>query len=154
MDFLRCAQGWGRFERGRLLNVLAAQSVSVWPLGVYLAAAILLALAMLAVSYVLGERHNEPTTGVPYESGVMPTGSARLRFPTRFYLVAVFFVIFDLEAAFVLAWAVAVRELGWSGYIEVLVFVGVLLAALAYLWRQGALDWRTQRQRDERGGER
>jgi NADH-quinone oxidoreductase subunit A len=149
-----CASAGGTFERGRLLNVLAAQGVAVWPLGVYLAAAILLALAMLAVSYVLGERHSERTTGVPYESGVMPTGSSRVRYPTRFYLVAVFFVIFDLEAAFVLAWAVAVRELGWSGYVEMLVFVGVLLAALAYLWRQGALDWRTQRQRAERGGER
>lgn len=136
------------------MDVLAAQSVAVWPLGVYLAAAVLLGLAMLAVSYVLGERHRDRTTGVPYESGVMPTGSARLRFPTRFYLIAVFFVIFDLEAAFVLAWAVAVRELGWSGYVEVLVFVAVLLAALVYLWRQGALDWRTQRQKDQRGGER
>jgi NADH-quinone oxidoreductase subunit A len=126
----------------------------VWPLGVYVAAAFLLALAMLALSYVLGERHRDRTTGVPYESGVTPTGSARLRFPTRFYLVAVFFVIFDLEAAFILTWAVAARELGWSGYVEVLVFIGILLAALAYLWRQGALDWRTARQRKQAGGER
>jgi NADH-quinone oxidoreductase subunit A len=132
------------------LSLLATESTAVWPLGVYLAGALLVALAMLAVSYVLGERHSDRTTGVPYESGVMPTGSARLRFPTRFYLIAVFFVIFDLEAAFILAWAVAVRELGWSGYVEVLVFIGVLLVALVYLWRQGALDWRTRRQRDKR----
>jgi len=137
---------------GILLSVLAAQGGAVWPLGVFLAASILLALSMLAVSYVLGERHSEQSTGVPYESGVMPTGSARVRFPTRFYLIAVFFVVFDLEAAFVLAWAVAVRELGWSGYVEVLVFIGVLLVALAYLWRQGALDWRTERQKNESAG--
>jgi len=136
------------------LNVVAVQTGPVWPLGVYVAAAFLLALAMLALSYVLGERHRDRTTGVPYESGVTPTGSARLRFPTRFYLVAVFFVIFDLEAAFILTWAVAARELGWSGYVEVLVFIGILLAALAYLWRQGALDWRTARQRKQAGGER
>lgn len=136
------------------MNVVAVQTGPVWPLGVYVAAAFLLALAMLALSYVLGERHRDRTTGVPYESGVTPTGSARLRFPTRFYLVAVFFVIFDLEAAFILTWAVAARELGWSGYVEVLVFIGILLAALAYLWRQGALDWRTARQRKQAGGER
>ena len=65
-----------------------------------------------------------------------------------------FFVIFDLEAAFILTWAVAARELGWSGYVEVLVFIGILLAALAYLWRQGALDWRTTRQRKQAEGDR
>ena len=132
------------------MNVLAAQTGPVWPLGVYVAAAFFLAVAMLAVSYVLGERHRDRTTGVPYESGVMPVGSARLRFPTRFYLIAMFFVIFDLEAVFILTWAVAARELGWTGYVEVLVFIGILLVALAYLWRQGALDWRTARQRGER----
>jgi NADH-quinone oxidoreductase subunit A len=135
-----------------LLNLLAAQDGAAWPLGVYLAAAVFVALSMVGVSYVLGERRRERNVGTPYECGMRPTGSARVRFPTRFYLMAVFFVIFDLEAAFVLAWAVAVRELGWSGYIEVLVFIGVLLAALAYLWREGALDWRTTRQK-QRGGE-
>jgi NADH-quinone oxidoreductase subunit A len=59
----------------------------------------------------------------------------------RFYLVAVLFVIFDLEAVFIFAWAVAARQAGWAGYIEILVFIGVLAAALAYLWRVGALDW-------------
>jgi NADH-quinone oxidoreductase subunit A len=130
-----------------LLNLLAAQNGPAWPLGVYLAGAILAALSMVGVSYVLGERRRQHNTAVPYECGMRPTGSARVRFPTRFYLMAVFFVVFDLETAFVLVWAVAVRKLGWSGYVEVVVFIGVLLAALAYLWREGALDWRTERQK-------
>ena len=136
------------------MNLLAAQTGPVWPLGVYLAAAFFLALAMLGLSYVLGERHRDRTTGVPYEGGVTPTGSARLRFPIRFYLVAVFFVVFDLEAAFILTWAVAARELGWTGYVAMLVFIVVLLVALAYLWRQGALDWRTARQKKRPGSDR
>ena len=65
-----------------------------------------------------------------------------MRFSAKFYLVAMFFVIFDLEAVFLFAWAVAVRETGWAGYVEVLLFITVLLATLAYLWRVGALDWR------------
>jgi len=115
--------------------------MNFWPLGVYILAVITLAVVIIAVSYVIGQRHTERATGEPFESGVITTGSARLRFSAKFYLVAMFFVIFDLEAAFVFAWAVAVRELGWAGYVEVLVFVGVLMAALVYLWRLGALDW-------------
>ena len=73
----------------------------------------------------------------------MSTGSARMRFPAHFYLIAMFFVIFDLEVVFLFAWAIAAPELGWLGYAEILVFVGVLLAAWVYLWRVGALDWGT-----------
>ncbi len=113
----------------------------LWPFGIYIAAAIAVVAAMIAVSYLLGERHDDLATGDPYESGIPPTGSARLRFPAQFYLVAMFFVIFDLEAAFLVAWAVAAPELGWLGYAEVVVFVAVLLAALGYLWRIGALDF-------------
>ena len=71
----------------------------------------------------------------------MTVGYARFRFPVKFYLVAMFFVIFDLETVFIFAWAVAFRDVGWVGYIDMLVFVGVLVAALVYLWRLGALDW-------------
>ena len=96
---------------------------------------------MLALSYLLGQRHQERATGEPYESGIVSTGSARLRFPAQFYLVAMLFVIFDLEAVFIFAWAIAFRELGWNGYIGVLVFIGALVAALVYAWRLGLLDW-------------
>ena len=80
-------------------------------------------------------------TGSPYESGIVSEGSARVRFSIKFYLIAMFFVIFDLEAVFIFSWAVAVREVGWAGYLEILFFVAILVATLVYLWRLGALDW-------------
>ena len=113
----------------------------LWPLAVYAAAVLLLVSGMIGLSYLLGERHREPATGDPYESGILSTGSAEVRLSVSFYLVAMFFVIFDVEAVYLFAWAVAARELGWSGYAEVLVFTALLIAALAYLWRLGALDW-------------
>jgi NADH-quinone oxidoreductase subunit A len=113
----------------------------LWPLLAYAAAVVALAASMILISYVLGERHRERATGEPYESGIVSTGTARLRVSAKFYLIAMFFVVFDLEAAFIFAWAVAFRELGWAGYVEILVFIGILLAALVYLWRLGALDW-------------
>jgi len=113
----------------------------LWPLAVYAAAVLLLVSGMIGLSYLLGERHREPATGDPYESGILSTGSAEVRLSVSFYLVAMFFVIFDVEAVYLFAWAVAGRELGWSGYAEVLVFVALLAAALVYLWRLGALDW-------------
>lgn len=113
----------------------------MWPLAVYFAAVIAVVLGMVLLSHLLGQRHREAATGEPYESGIVSQGSARVRFSARFYLVAMFFVIFDVEAAYLFAWSVAVPETGWTGYVEALVFLGILAAALAYLWRIGALDW-------------
>ena len=123
------------------LMVLADMATPLWPLAVYLGAVILIVGGMIGVSALLGQRHQERATGDPYESGNIPTGSARLRFPVKYYLVAMFFVIFDVEAAFLFAWSIAIRQTGWAGYIEAMVFIGVLVLALVYLWRQGALDW-------------
>jgi NADH-quinone oxidoreductase subunit A len=117
------------------------QTETLWTLGVYFVVVLFLVAAMLAISHVLGQRHNERATGSPYESGILSEGSARVRLSAKFYLVAMFFVIFDLEAVFIFAWAVAARELGWAGYWEIFVFIAILVAALAYLWRLGALDW-------------
>ena len=116
--------------------------MNFWPLAVYTILVGLLVMAMLSMSFVLGQRHHDRATGSPYESGILSEGSARVRFSAKFYLIAMFFVVFDLEAVFLFAWAVAVRETGWAGYAEALLFVMVLLATLAYLWRVGALDWR------------
>jgi NADH-quinone oxidoreductase subunit A len=115
-------------------------SLTYWPLVVYFGAVLLVVGSMIGGSWLLGERHKERATGEPYESGIAATGSARLRFPASFYLIAMFFVIFDVESVFLFAWAVAAREVGWAGYIEMINFVGILLAALVYLWRTGALD--------------
>ena len=123
------------------MNTPTSQTGALWPLVVYFAAVLVVVAGMLGLSYVLGQRHADRATGEPYESGIVSTGSARLRLYARFYLVAVFFVIFDLEAVFLFAWAIALREVGWAGYAEILVFTGVLVAALIYLWRLGALDW-------------
>ena len=115
----------------------------LWPFILYFVFVIVLVAGMIGTSYVLGQRHRQRATNIPYESGIRPTGSARLRYSAAFYLVAMFFVIFDLESIFIFAWAVAVKEVGWAGYAEILVFIGVLVAALVYLWRVGALDWGT-----------
>ena len=112
-----------------------------WVLLVYAAAVIGLVAGMIGVSYFLGQRHMKPATRQPFESGIVTVGYARFRLPVQFYLVAMFFVIFDLEAAFLYAWATVVRAAGWTGYIVMLIFIVTLLAALAYLWRAGALDW-------------
>ena len=121
---------------------------NVWPLLLYFLAVLIVIAGMIGLPYVLGERHwrnparrGQRGTDEPYESGIIPTGTARLRLPIQYYLAAMFFVIFDLEAVFIYAWAIAVPETGWWGFGEITVFIAILLVALAYLWRVGALNW-------------
>jgi NADH-quinone oxidoreductase subunit A len=135
------------------LDTMATNTIILWPLALYFGLVLITVGGMLGISYVLGERHKQRATGEPYESGIMASGSARVRLSAKFYLVAMFFVIFDLEAAFVVAWAIAFREVGWAGYVEILVFIGILLAALVYLWRVGALEWGTSRRQSKRSKE-
>lgn len=117
------------------------QATPVWPLVLYCVAVIALVGGMTAISYFLGQRHTGKATFEPYEAGIVTVGYARFRLPVKFYLVAMFFLIFDLETVFIFAWAVAFRDAGWAGYIDVVVFIGVLFTALVYLCRLGALDW-------------
>ncbi len=119
----------------------AAGPSSLWPIGVYVACVVGVVLVMVGASFVLGQRHNDRATGQPYESGIVSQGSARIRMTSQFYLMAMLFVIFDLEAVFIFSWAVAVRELGWAGYAVISLFIVLLLLALVYLWRLGALRW-------------
>jgi NADH-quinone oxidoreductase subunit A len=127
---------------GQEYGDLILLNTALWPLALYFFSVIALAVIMIGFSYLLGESHKERTTGDPYESGMVVTGSSHVRFNAPFYLIAVFFVIFDLETLFVISWAVAIRELGWPGYIEMLIFITVLFVSLIYLWRLGALDLR------------
>ena len=120
---------------------------------VYLVAVLLIVATLIAVSYVLGERHRERATDEAYESGIPPTGSARLRVSAKFYLMAMFFVIFDLGAVFVFAWAIEVRQLGWSGYVGLLIFITILVSGLLYLAQEGALDWGAQPTQDRSNSE-
>jgi NADH-quinone oxidoreductase subunit A len=113
----------------------------LWPLLVYFVLVILIAAGMLAASYVLGQRHHDRATGTPYESGIVPEGTARVRLSAKFYLIAMFFVVFDIEAVFVFTWAVVAREAGWTGFWEIFIFIAILAAALVYLWLIRALDW-------------
>jgi NADH-quinone oxidoreductase subunit A len=122
--------------------------MATWPLAVYFAAAVALIVLMVGLSYILGQQHRDRATGEPYESGIVPTGSAWMQFDVKYYLVAMFFVIFDLEALFIFAWAVSLREVGWAGFIEALIFIVILVAGLAYVWSMGALDWGPSRPRN------
>lgn len=124
----------------------------MWPLLLYFVLVLLLVIGMLGVSYVLGQRHSDRATGAPYEGGIVSEGSARVRQSARFYLIAMFFVVFDLEAVFLFSWAIAARELGWTGFWEALVFTVVLLAALVYLGRIGALTWWHEKSAMRAGG--
>jgi NADH-quinone oxidoreductase subunit A len=120
------------------------QTIVFWPFIVFAVISVVLVGSMILLSHFLGERHKEKTTDDPYESGIIPTGNARLRFSSHFYLIAMFFVIFDLEAAFIMAWAVSFRELGIAGYMGMLVFIGILMVVLVYELRIGALDFGPQ----------
>jgi len=115
-------------------------------LGLLLYAGMVLALVavLLFLCSWLGEKKRTPEKSRPYECGVIPTGTARFRYPIPFYLVAIFFLIFDVEAAFIFAWAVAFDQLGWTGWFGISFFIVVLLFSLFYIWRKGGLDWRTR----------
>jgi NADH-quinone oxidoreductase subunit A len=96
---------------------------------------------MIGLSWLLGGRAKGRAKMEPFESGVVGVGSARMRMSAKFYLVAMFFVIFDAEALFLYAWAVSVKEAGWAGFVEAVIFITMLIAGLVYLWRIGALEW-------------
>lgn len=117
------------------------------PLIVYFCAVLGITAVMLGGAYYLGQRHRPPKADEPFESGIVPTGDVHIRFSVQFYLIAIFFVIFDMETVFLFAWAIAVKQAGWAGFFEALIFIGILLATLIYLGAIGALDWRTRRQR-------
>jgi NADH-quinone oxidoreductase subunit A len=112
-----------------------------WSFGIYLLVIAVLCVAMLGISHFIGSRNRGRAGREPFESGIVSVGSARLRLSSKFYLVAMFFVIFDVEALFLYVWAISVRESGWAGFIEITIFITVLLAGLVYVWKVGALDW-------------
>lgn len=114
--------------------------IPLWPLLLYACLVVVLLAAILTLSYILGQHHNERATGKPYEGGIEQSGSARMRFSAQFYLVAMLFVIFDVEAVFIMLWALGFYELGWPGYIGAAIFIGQLVVVLVYEWGIGALN--------------
>ncbi len=123
---------------------------SPWVPGVFSLALFALMIAVFIASQLflarwLGEKKESREKSRAYESGVIPTGQGRLHYPVPFYLVAVFFLLFDVEGAFILTWAVAFRDLGWAGWLQMSFFIVVLLVGLLYIWMKGGLDWRESR---------
>jgi NADH-quinone oxidoreductase subunit A len=110
-------------------------------LGIYVAIALFLIGLLLFISWALGNRTRSPIKQQPYESGIYPTDDARLKAPIPFYLVAIFFIVFDIEVIFVASWAVAYDRLGWAGFAEISVFILVLFLGLVHIWKNGGLDW-------------
>jgi NADH-quinone oxidoreductase subunit A len=110
-------------------------------LGIYTIMVIVILGLLMFLATWLGQKRHTPEKDRPYESGVIPTGRARLRVPVQFYLVAIFFIIFDLEAVFVYSWAVAFDILGWRGYAYITFFIVTLFAGLVYVWKKKGLEW-------------
>lgn len=110
-------------------------------IGLYSAMVFVVLGALMFLATWLGKRHPNPVKDSPYESGVNPAGSARLKFPVQFYLVAIFFIVFDLEAVFIYSWAVAFDLLGWPGFIYITFFITALAAGLVYVWKKKGLEW-------------
>ena len=111
------------------------------PLLIYVLIVLGLLGALVTLSFVLGPSKPHKTKLAPYESGIIPTAPAHPRLSVRFYLTAMLFIIFDVEAVFFYPWAVIMKQLKWFGLIEMAIFMGILLVALAYIWRKGGLDW-------------
>ncbi|MFO0985311.1 MAG: NADH-quinone oxidoreductase subunit A [Planctomycetota bacterium] len=121
--------------------LLSTVFASYLPLFLFLALAALLVAGLILISRLIGQRTHNPTKDSPYECGNIPTGSSRQRFTVKFYLVAVLFILFDVESVFLYPWAINLRPLGWFGLSAMAVFLLVLGLGLAYVWRKGALDW-------------
>lgn len=114
---------------------------SYLPLALLLVVGIGLSLAMVGVTRVMGPRATSATKRAPFESGSVPIGNARERFSVKFYIVALLFIVFDVEAVFIYPWAVLLRELGWAAMVSMGIFMSTLVVGLIYVWRKGALEW-------------
>jgi NADH-quinone oxidoreductase subunit A len=112
-----------------------------FPVLVQIALAVIIAAALIGLSFFLGKKVKDVVKDTPYECGIAPTGSARERFSVKFYLVAIVFILFDIEAIFLYPWAVVYRELKLFAFVEMLLFVILIMSGFFYIWKKGALDW-------------
>lgn len=122
-------------------GMLSCWEPGIFSLTIYGILILAFIVSQLFIAYWLGEKRKNPEKLRPYESGIIPTGTARLRYPVPFYLVAIFFLIFDVEAAFIFSWAIAYKALGWSGWLQISFFIIVLILGLVYIWNKGGLEW-------------
>jgi NADH-quinone oxidoreductase subunit A len=133
--------------------IVSADMFSPWEPGIfslviYVILILVFVVSQLVIAVLLGEKKETFEKLRPYESGIIPTGTARLHYPVPFYLVAIFFLIFDVEGAFIFAWAIALGKLGWSGWMQISFFIVLLLLGLVYIWRKGGLDWGPKTRKD------
>ena len=118
-------------------------TLSYGPIFMIVAFSVFVALMMFTLASLLGPKNPTPEKNIPYEAGSESTGAQHVKLSVKFYLTAILFVVFDIEAIFLYPWAVLFQRLGWVGLVEMLVFIGVLTAALIYCWKKGALEWET-----------
>jgi len=123
-------------------GVLSPWEPGIFSLTIYLILVLAFVAIQLFLASWLGEKKRSLEKSRPYECGIIPTGTARLRYPVPFYLVAIFFLIFDVEGAYIFTWAVAYEDLGWPGWMQMSFFIVLLLIGLLYIWKKGGLDWR------------
>ncbi|HEY3346416.1 MAG TPA: NADH-quinone oxidoreductase subunit A [Nitrospirota bacterium] len=126
---------------GQLAGEKPADPVELAGLGIYTALVLIIVGVLMFLSWWPGSRRRTQEQLRPYESGIIPTGQTRHRLPVQFYLVAIFFIVFDLESVFVYSWAVAFDLLGWRGYAYISVFIIALFAGLVYIWKKKVLEW-------------
>lgn len=112
-----------------------------FPILLFIIVAMVMATVLLALGFVLGPQRPDPAKDSPYECGFEAFEHARMKFDVRYYLVAILFIIFDLEIAFLFPWAVALKQLGMEGFVAMLVFLGILVVGFVYEWKKGALEW-------------
>lgn len=127
------------------MSITTEMTAHYWAFAIFLLGTLVLCAIMLTGGFLLGTRSSSKS--VPFESGIDSVGTAKLRLSAKFYLVAMFFVIFDVEALYLYAWATSILDVGWIGFIEATIFILILLAGLVYLVRIGALDWAPERSR-------
>jgi NADH-quinone oxidoreductase subunit A len=120
-----------------------------FPVLVQILIALAVAVGMLGVSAVVGRKVKDKVKDSPYESGMTPVGNARERFSVKFYLVAMVFILFDIEAIFLYPWAVVYRQLGMFGFFEMLLFIVLVLYGFFYIWKKGVLDWSADQAAEE-----
>ncbi len=124
--------------------------IEAYPFIAYAVVTVLIVGGLLLAAWWLGAKTTSRAKEIPYESGVIPTGSARLALPVPFYLVAIFFIVFDVETAFIFTWAVVWDQLGFAGLLHITFFIVALLLGLVWLWLKGGLDWGPSREQGRR----
>ena len=111
------------------------------PVLLFILVGLAIGVAPQVIGFILGPNRPDPAKNSPYECGFEAFEDARMKFDVRYYLIAILFIVFDLEIAFLFPWAVALKEIGFIGFIDMMIFLAILVLGFAYMWIKGALDW-------------